>query len=171
MATKLCSNRRRVEISQSQHCSSVMGPPPLPRLGRAGDSFLRHALFLKNFTPAISAISSGKQSNRSLPHHSNDETKGQTSISPEEFLAQKPFNNQDIAKPPTTLRRLCTALKQVLAFFQSPSKLHINYLNRFPKVRSFIAEREFLEGKAREGSWSGPMTAEQRCHREILSGI
>ena len=44
-------------------------------------------------------------------------------------------------------------------------------LDRFPKVRSFIAEREFLEGKAREGSWSGPMTAEQRCHREILSGI
>ena len=44
-------------------------------------------------------------------------------------------------------------------------------LDRFPKVRSFIAERELLEGKAREGSWSGPMTAEQRCHREILSGI
>ena len=44
-------------------------------------------------------------------------------------------------------------------------------LDRFPKVRSFIAEREFLEGKAREGSWSGPMAAEQRCHREILSGI
>ena len=44
-------------------------------------------------------------------------------------------------------------------------------LDRFPKVRSFIAEREFLEGKAREGSWSGPMTAQQRCHREILSGI
>ena len=34
-------------------------------------------------------------------------------------------------------------------------------VDRFPKVRSFIAEREFLEGKAREGSWSGPMTAEQ----------
>ena len=26
-------------------------------------------------------------------------------------------------------------------------------LDRFPKVRSFIAEREFLEGKAREGIW------------------
>ena len=47
----------------------------------------------------------------------------------------------------------------------------LSILDRFPKVRSFIAEREFLEGKAREGSWSEPMTAEQRCHREILSGI
>ena len=37
---------------------------------------------------------------------------------------------------------------------------------------SFVYRRErILEGKAREGSWSGPMTAEQRCHREILSGI
>ena len=37
-------------------------------------------------------------------------------------------------------------------------------------VRLF-AEREFSESKARGGSWSGPMTDEQRGYREILSGI